>query len=60
VGLAAAYGLAGREEEASAQVTEILKINPKFNVEFYVKSMPYINQGRKHLWIDGLKKVGLK
>ena len=60
VGLAAAYGLAGREEEASAVVTEIFKINPKFNAELYAKSMPYINQARKDLWIEGLRRAGLK
>jgi hypothetical protein len=48
VGRAANYSLSGREEEARAEVAEVLRINPKFSlgyfqVAFHIKTKPIGN-----------------
>jgi adenylate cyclase len=59
-GLAATYSMAGREEEARAQSAEVLRIDPKFSVEYFAKTIPYKNQADIELAIDALRKAGLK
>jgi adenylate cyclase len=58
-GLAATYGLWGREEEARAAAAEVLRVEPKFSVE-YVKTLPFKNKADKELLIEALRKAGLK
>jgi adenylate cyclase len=58
--LAASYSMAGREEEARGQAAEVLRIDPKFSLEYYAKTLPYKNQADTHLTIDALRKAGLK
>jgi adenylate cyclase len=57
--LAATYGLMGREEEARAAAAALLRINPKFSVEYAIQIFPvqasYIDQ-----LAHGLRKAGLK
>ena len=57
--LAATYGLSGREQEARAQATEILRINPKFSLHYFAKTTPYKNPADKELVINALRKAGL-
>jgi adenylate cyclase len=59
VGLAQAYSLAGRMEEAHAEAEQVLKINPKFSLEYYATQWSYKNQADKDLVIDSLRKAGL-
>ena len=59
-GLAATYGLMGREKEARAEAAEALRINPKFSVEYAVKIIPFKRQEDKDQLIHGLRKAGLK
>ena len=59
IGLAATYGLSGREEEARAQAEQILRIEPKFSV-MYVWTLPFKNQADAELLMDALRKAGLK
>ena len=40
-GLACTYGQMGREEEAKAAAAELLRINPKFSVEYALKTSPF-------------------
>ena len=59
VALTAAYSWANRLEEARAQATEVLKINPEFSVKQREKTLPYKNQADLKRWLDGLRKAGL-
>jgi|Deesub1362A_J573_1020465.scaffolds.fasta_scaffold00689_17 TolB-like protein/Tfp pilus assembly protein PilF len=58
--LAIAYSSLGREEEARAEAAEVLRINPKFSVEYASKTWPYKNQADRDLVFGALRKAGLK
>lgn len=58
--LAAAYSLAGREEEARAEAAEVLRIDPKFSLERFVMARPFKNQAHTDLFMNALRKAGLK
>jgi len=60
IGLAASYSMEGREKEARAQAAEVLRIDPKFSLEYFAKTLPYKNQAVTELTIDALRKAGLK
>jgi len=57
--LAAAYSLAGLQEEARIAAEEVLRLNPKFSVSFWGKILPYKNQADKEHFIGALRKAGL-
>jgi adenylate cyclase len=56
---AAVYGACGREKEARKEATEVLRINPKFNVESYTGNLPYKNPSDRDRTVQGLRKAGL-
>jgi len=58
--LTVAYSLHGREEEARIEAAEVLRINPKFLIDSWAKTMPYKNEADKELTIGALRKAGLK
>ena len=58
--LAATYIMIGREDEARAEATEVLRINPKFSVERMVKVRPHIDPANTVRFADALRKAGLK
>jgi adenylate cyclase len=60
VTLATAYCSLGREEEALAEAAEVLRIHPKFTVEYASKTWPYKNQADRDLVLNALRKAGLK
>jgi adenylate cyclase len=60
VGLVSCYNLLGREKEARSAAEELLRVNPKFTVETWVKSIPYKNQEKVARFADALRKAGLK
>jgi len=60
LGLAFTYSMMGREQEARAEAAEVLRLNPKFSVDNYAKSLPYKDQARIDRFIEGLRKAGLK
>jgi len=60
LGLASAYSLLGREEEARAEAEEVLRIDPKFSLDHLAKSLFFKNQADTELVIDSLRKAGLK
>jgi TolB-like protein/Tfp pilus assembly protein PilF len=57
--LAAAYSLSGQEEEAHAETEEVLKIHPKFSLEYFGKTAPYKNPADRENFIAALRKAGI-
>jgi len=57
--LAITYAMMGREEEARAEGKEVLRIDPKFTIERYVKHIP-ADQSYKDRIAEALLKAGLK
>ena len=57
---AAVYSLAGRDEEARAEAAEVLRLNPKFSLERWEKSLRYKDQKDQEQFISALSKAGLK
>jgi TolB-like protein/Tfp pilus assembly protein PilF len=60
VHLTATYSLTGRDHEAGAQAKEVLRIQPTFSVERYVKQIPYKDQSEKERLKQALRRAGLK
>ena len=58
-GLAVAYSLAGREEEARAIASDILMINPRFSVKGWAMTAPYKNRADIALFAETMRKVDL-
>jgi tetratricopeptide (TPR) repeat protein len=58
-GLATTYIMMGREKEARAEGAEILRIDPNFTIERFLKGAPG-NQSYKDRVADALRKAGLK
>ena len=57
--LAATYSLAGRDEEARAEVSEVLRIQPKITLESLAKRVAYKNKADIDRIINALRKAGL-
>ena len=57
--LAACYSMAGRAEEARAQVKEVLRLSPNYSLEA-VGAAPWKNPADGKAMIDALRKAGLK
>jgi tetratricopeptide (TPR) repeat protein len=58
--LATTYSQMGRDKEARAEVAEVLRINPKFSLDFYAKTSALKDQSEKDKIINALRKAGLK
>lgn len=58
VGMTIAYSLSGRDAEARAQAREVLRVQPRFSVERYMKAGP-LHQDPKPV-VAALRKAGLK
>jgi adenylate cyclase len=57
--LAASYSSLGFEAEAQAEAAEILRIDPKFSLQYFAKTIPYKNQADTERLIASLRKAGL-
>ena len=59
--LASAYSAAGHEKEAHAVASEILKMNPKFSLEWFSKGVGrrFKKQADIELYISSLRKAGI-
>jgi adenylate cyclase len=57
--LASAFSMAGRMEEAQAAVEQVLKINPKYSLEYLAKRLTYKDKAYKDRVISALRKAGL-
>ncbi|MFN0316197.1 MAG: adenylate/guanylate cyclase domain-containing protein [Burkholderiales bacterium] len=58
--LAAFYGELGREKEAQAELSEILRISPGASLELWRARLPYKNPADLERFVAGLRKAGLK
>jgi len=58
--LTATYSLMGREKEARAEAAEVLRINPKFSVDFFAKTSLIKEQSLRDNVSNALRKAGLK
>ena len=59
-GFAVTYSLMGREKEARAEAAEVLRINPKFSVDYVAKTLAYKDQSVNDRVVAALRKAGLK
>lgn len=53
------YGAMGKEDEARAAAAELLRINPKFSTEKYIKTLPYKGEDYPRLAAESMRKAGL-
>jgi len=58
--LAAVYSLLGYKDAAHTEAAEVLRINPKFSLEYLSKTIPFKNQSHTEHLINALRKAGLK
>ena len=58
--LAATYIQMGQEKEARAEAAEVLRIDPKFSVDYLAKVLSYKDQSVNDRTVDALRKAGLK
>jgi tetratricopeptide (TPR) repeat protein len=58
--LATIYSELGREEEARAEVGELLRISPNYSVESGRQRLPFKDPAEVERVLDGLRKAGLK
>jgi adenylate cyclase len=59
-GLAACYSATGRAKQARAMAAEILKLNPRFTVEWYSRTLPWKDRAALKRHINALRRAGLK
>jgi adenylate cyclase len=59
IGLAGSYAFMGREKEARSEGAEVMRIDPEFSLERFLRSRPY-DQAKKDRVADALRKAGLK
>ena len=60
INLTATYSMMGRVEDARAQAAEVLRINPKFSLERWAKTLRHKNPADVERTVDALRKAGLK
>jgi TolB-like protein/Tfp pilus assembly protein PilF len=60
LGLTATYSLMGRDAEARAEAEEVLRINPKFSLEAYARTVPHKNRAQLDRYLEALRQAGLK
>jgi adenylate cyclase len=58
--LTATYSKMGRETEARAEAAEVLRINPKFSLDWWAKTSAYKEQSTRDNLFNALQKAGLK
>jgi adenylate cyclase len=57
--LAAVYSMLGRDEEARAEAVEVLRINPRFSLEWVDRVAAYKDRAPVKKFIDVMRKAGL-
>jgi len=62
VNLAGTYSLMGREREARAEAAEVLRVNPKFSLDYWAARALSLfkDQSAVENFVDALRKAGLK
>ncbi len=59
VGMAACYSLLEQNEKAHETVSEILRINPNYSIEFMAMSIPYEHKTNLENLLEAMRKAGL-
>ena len=57
--LASTYSMMGLEKEAGAEAKEVLRLNPKFSLDYLTKVSGFKDQSERDEIIDALRKAGL-
>jgi hypothetical protein len=57
--LAAYLGAAGRLDEARAAVKRLLASHPEANMKRVAQALPFMSEGLRRRYFDGLRKAGL-
>ena len=60
LGLAHTYVKLDRDKEAQAEAAEVLRIHPKFSLEYFAKTFPFKDQSVVDDFIACLRKAGLE
>jgi tetratricopeptide (TPR) repeat protein len=60
LGLTATYSITGLEKEARAEAEEVLRINPKFSLDSFARTLAFKDQSMSDNYIGALRKAGLK
>jgi adenylate cyclase len=60
MGLASVYSMMGREKEARAEADEVLRINPRFSLDYWEKIIVFKDQSARDRIVAALRKAGLK
>jgi adenylate cyclase len=60
LGLCTTYVEMGREDEARAAAAEVMRINPKFTVDYWAKTLPFKDRDYCKQYGENLRKAGLK
>jgi adenylate cyclase len=58
--LAATYSELGREEDARAEVAEVLRLSPNFSLEVHRQRLPYTELAVIERLLAALRQAGLK
>jgi adenylate cyclase len=58
--LTIAYSSLGRDEEARSEAKEVIRLDPKFALEYASKTWPYKNDSDRDFVLNALRKAGLK
>lgn len=58
--LAATYNMMGLEKEAQAEASEVLRLKPKFSVDYFAKVCGYKDRTETEKIITALRQAGLK
>ena len=53
------YSMSGRDKEARAQAAEVLRINPKFSLNYWAKRLRFKDQDDNQKHISALRNAGL-
>jgi len=54
------YGFSGRHEEAQAEASEVLRIQPRFSLEEFQKKLTYRKENDRERFLDALRMAGLE
>jgi TolB-like protein len=58
--LASIYSASGQEDEARAEIAEVLRLNPSFSLEGLRKRLPFKDPAAAEQYLASLNKAGLK
>jgi tetratricopeptide (TPR) repeat protein len=58
--LAVTYSELGRQEEARAEVAEVLRLSPNLSVEGLRQRLPFKDRAQTERYLGALRKAGLK